>query len=144
MRIVRFSLALLFVLLLMRVQPAVAFPEYFKAWQAEYLDNAGHPADPKFAELVKKDAKCLVCHQGAKSKENRNTYGAELAKLLTKKDKKNTEKIMTAFKTVGDMKPEGSKETFGALIMAGKLPGGNLDALKQEPAKSAADEDTAK
>jgi hypothetical protein len=134
----------LVVLLVLRVQPAAAFPEYFKAWQAEYLDNADHPADPKFVDHVKKDAKCLVCHQGMKSKENRNAYGAELAKLLTKKDKKNTEKIMAALKTVADMKAEGSKETFGKLIAEGKLPGGELDALKKEPAKSAADEDGAK
>jgi hypothetical protein len=144
MRFVRLSLAALFVLLFSHVRPAAAFPEYYKAWQGEYLDNADHKADPTFAEHVKKDVKCLVCHQGTKSKENRNSYGADLAKLLTKKDKKNTEKILAAFKTVADMKPEGGKETFGQLITEGKLPGGDLDALKVEPAKSAADEDEAK
>jgi hypothetical protein len=144
MRIVRLSLAALVVLFVSRLQPAAAFPEYFKAWQAEYLDNADHPADPKFVELVKKDGKCLVCHEGMKSKKNRNPYGAELAKLLTKADKKNEEKIKAAFKTVGEMKPEGGKETFAQLIAAGKFPGGDLDALKKEPAKSAADEDEKK
>jgi hypothetical protein len=145
MRIARISLAVLFVLLFSRVQPAAAFPEYFKAWQTEYLDNPEHKADPTFVEHVKKDVKCLVCHQGMKSKENRNAYGAELAKILTKKDKKNTDKIMAAFKTVGAMKAEGSKETFDERIAAGKLPGGDLEALKIEPAKSAAKaEDAAK
>ena len=144
MRIVRMSVAVLVVLSTSRMQPAAAFPEYFKAWQTEYLDNADHPADPSYAALVKKDAKCLVCHEGLKSKKNRNAYGAELAKLLTKADKKNTDKIMAAFKSVADMKPEGSKETFGQLIAAGKLPAGDLEALKKEPAKSAADEDDAK
>jgi hypothetical protein len=144
MRIVRLSLAVLVVLIVSRLQPAAAFPEYFKAWQTEYLDNAVHPADQKYVELVKKDAKCLVCHEGMKSKKNRNAYGAELAKLLTKADKKNTDKIMAAFKSVADMKPEGSKETFGQLIAAGKLPGGELDALKKEPPKSGADEEEAK
>lgn len=144
MRIVRISLAVLVVLFVSRVQPAAAFPEYFKAWQTEYLENATPPADPKFVDLVKKDAKCLVCHEGMKSKKNRNAYGAELAKLLTKADKKNTDKIMAAFKTVGEMKPEGGKETFAQLIAAGKLPGGDLEALKKEPAKSAADEDEGK
>jgi ABC-type Fe3+ transport system substrate-binding protein len=141
MRIVRLSLAVLFVLLILRVQPAIAFPEYFKAWQTEYLDNPEHKADPKFVDSVRKEAKCLLCHQGSKSKENRNAYGAELAKILTKKDKKNTDKIMAAFKTVGAMKAEGSKETFDERIAAGKLPGGDLDALKVEPAKSAADKE---
>ncbi|HEY4234806.1 MAG TPA: hypothetical protein VGM76_15340 [Lacipirellulaceae bacterium] len=144
MRFVCLSLAALSVLLISHVQRAAAFPEYFKAWQTEYLDSADHPADPAFAEHVKKDVKCLVCHQGMKSKENRNAYGAELAKILTKKDKKNTDKIMAALKTVGDMKPAGGKETFGDLIKAGKLPGGELDTLKKEPAKSAADGDEPK
>jgi hypothetical protein len=78
------------------------------------------------------------------SKKNRNAYGAELAKLLTKKDKKDTAKIAAAFKTVGDMKPDGGKETYAELIAAGKLPGGDLDALKKGPAKSAADGEEAK
>jgi hypothetical protein len=144
MRIVRISVAVLFVFLFSRVQPAAAFPEYFKAWQTEYLDNPEHKADPKFVDSVRKDAKCLLCHQGAKSKENRNAYGAELAKILTKKDKKNTDKIMAAFKTVGAMKAEGGKETFDERIAAGKLPGGDLEALKKEPAKGAGEGDEPK
>src|SRR5450755_1444633 len=106
MRIVCLFFAAMFVLLFSHVEPAAAFPEYFKAWQGEYLDSTEHPADPTFAEHVRKDVKCLLCHQGMKSKENRNAYGAELAKILTKKDKKNTDKIMAAFKTVGAMKAE--------------------------------------
>jgi hypothetical protein len=144
MRFACLILATTFVLLVSHVEHAAAFPEYFKAWQAEYLDNADHKADPAYVDHVKKDTKCLVCHQGMKSKENRNAYGAELAKILTKKDKKNTEKIMAAFKTVADMKPDGGKKTFGELIADGKLPGGELDALKKEPAKSAGDGDEAK
>jgi hypothetical protein len=141
MRFVRLSLTALFVLLFSHVQLAGAFPEYYKAWQAEYLDKA---TDTAFVEHVKKDVKCLVCHQGMESKKNRNAYGAELAKLLTKKDKKDTAKIAAAFKTVGDMKPDGGKETYAELIAAGKLPGGDLDALKKGPAKSAADGEEAK
>ena len=110
MRIVRLSLAVLVVLLVSHVQPAAAFPEYFKAWQTEYLEK--QRPTRRLSIMVKKDVKCLVCHQGMKSKKNRNAYGAELAKLLTKKDKKDTDKIMAAFKTVGEMKPEGGKETL--------------------------------
>ena len=132
MRFARLFLAALVVLLVSHVERAAAFPEYFKAWQSEYLDKA----DATFAEHVKKDVKCLVCHQGTKSKENRNSYGAELAKILTKKDKKDTDKIMAAFKTVGELKPEGGKETYAELIAAGKLPGGELDALKERAGQS--------
>jgi len=114
-------------------QPAAAIQQFYKVFVSEYLDN--HP-DQQFADHVKKDVKCYVCHQG-KERKHRNAYGQELAKLLNaKKDAKDTDKIVAALKTVADqhVNPSDDKsDTFGARITAGKLPAGELDDLKKEP-----------
>ena len=72
-------------------------------------------------------AKCNVCHKG-KNKKDRNAYGEALAKLLDKKDDKdNVEKIREALATVAKESSDPANAgapTFGALIEAGKLPGG--------------------
>ncbi len=115
------------------VAPAAAFPEFQKQFIAKYADGT----DEAYTELVKKEAKCWVCHQG-KKKEPRNPYGEALEEFLGKKDKKNVEKIVTALEEVAkkSSNPEDpAAPTFGELIEEGKLPGGELDALKAEPAE---------
>ncbi len=115
--------------------PAVAVKPFYDEFKKDYLDTA---KDKKFAEMVDKGSeKCLICHQG-KNKKNRNAFGKEVAKLLTKKDAKNTEKMDAAFKKVLAMHvdPKNEKsETYMDRLNAGEWPGGKLDDLKKEPKK---------
>lgn len=73
-------------------------------------------------------AKCNVCHAG-KSKKDRNAYGNALAELLDKDaDKKDAAKIQAALAEVAGLPSDPAKAdspTFGSLIEAGKLPGGD-------------------
>ena len=124
----RLSLAL--VVTLAFAGPAAAFPDFQKQFFAKYADT-----DSEFSDLAK-EAKCFVCHQGKKSKKNRNAYGQALHEHIGKKDRKDEEKILAALETVAAEKSDPEDEsspTFGELIAEGKLPGGDLDAAKQEP-----------
>ena len=118
-------------------RPAAAVMAFYKAFVAEYVDSQSEP-DAAFDRLVTKDAKCLVCHQG-RNREHRNAYGAQLDKLLDKKtDARNNEKIVAALHEVAKLPADPrdpAGETFGQRIAAGKLPGGTLESLKQEPPK---------
>jgi cytochrome c2 len=123
-------------------RPALAIPQFYNVYKAEYLDN--HP-DKKYAEAVNKASdKCFVCHQGKKSKKNHNVFGEHLVGVLDrKKDSRDTEKIAAAIKKVVEMHvdPKDDKsETYLDRIKASKWPGGELDELKKEPPMS----DTAK
>lgn len=93
---------------------------YVKADSSDAKDKA-------FAEACE-TAKCNICHVGF-SKKNRNAYGEALDKLLDRAaDKDNKEKIRKALEKVAAMKsdPKDSKSpTFGELLKAGKLPGGD-------------------
>ena len=82
--------------------PAWAIPFFQKQFLAEYI--ADHD-DQEFATFVKKEAKCFCCHQGKKSKKNRNAFGAQLSKLLDKKKhKKDKDAVIEALKKVTAMK----------------------------------------
>lgn len=121
--------------------PAGAFPQFQKEFIAKYADGT----DEAYTELVKKDAKCYVCHQG-KKKKNRNTYGEALHEYLGKKDKKDVEKIVASLEKVAAESSDPSDPdapTFGELIADGKLPGGTLDEMKTEPEGEAESEATA-
>ncbi|MGL4512088.1 MAG: hypothetical protein ACRCT8_03290 [Lacipirellulaceae bacterium] len=113
------------------VAPAEAFPEFQKQYLLKYADGT----DSAFT-AVAKEAKCLSCHQGMKSKKNRNAYGEALHAHVGKRDKKDVEKIVAALATVAaeSSKPETEgAPTWGEIIADGKLPGGELEALKMEP-----------
>jgi hypothetical protein len=116
-------------------QPSAGMQQFFDAFMKEYIANH---SDKKFAEMVTKEAKCHVCHQGAK-RTNRNVFGQELDKMLDKKtDLKDLDKIKASFKKALEIKvdPKNDKsETYGDRLKAGKLPAGNLDDLKKEPEK---------
>jgi hypothetical protein len=124
--------------------PAGAMPSFYKEFKKDYIDSL---KDKKFAEAMDKgDVKCLVCHQG-KQKKNRNLFGKEVGKLLTKKDKDNTEKIAAGLKQALAMHvdPKNEKsETYMDRLKAGQWPGGKLEDLKKEPKKSGAAEPEAK
>lgn len=115
-------------------RPASAILNFQKAFLAEYIEKH---ENEEYAEYVKRKARCNVCHQGKKSKKNRNPYGEQLSKLLDfKKDKVEKEKTIKALQTVGKMHsdPKDKKSpTFAQLIAEGKLPGGKLEDVLKEP-----------
>jgi hypothetical protein len=100
---------------------ALAIKQFSDQFKEVYVKEG----TPLAAEV--ETAKCNVCHKG-KSKKDRNAYGEALAKLLDKKeDKDNVEKIRDALATVAKESSDPASPdapTFGALIEAGKLPGG--------------------
>ena len=109
-----------------------AFSDQFKAKYVK--EKPANDKEKAFAEAVAK-AKCLVCHEG-KRKKDRNPYGRQLAELLDRKtDQENVEKIQKAMDKVAKMKSDPKKKdspTFGELIAAGKLPGGEPKEEKEE------------
>ena len=126
--------------LLRSVCAAVATASLF--WLAEFPANAMKPFRDEFlAKYVKPDsadakekafaeavatAKCNVCHQG-KTKRERNLYGRAVNKFLSKEDKEDKEKIRAALDKTAEMRSDPdnpNSPTFGDLIKAGKLPGG--------------------
>lgn len=118
---------------------ASAYPNFFKAWVKTYVAES---ENAELKDLVLKQAKCLVCHQG-KKKDQLNPYGhnfygheGESDHLIGKKDQKNEAKILKAIQAVGELHSvEGDEEspTYAELIASGKLPGGELEDLKKEP-----------
>ncbi len=111
------------------VSSAQAVPQFFKQYVAKYSDAADGYED------TVKEAKCLVCHQG-KKKKNLNPYGEAVHGYLHKKDKKDVEKIIAALESVAAESTDAENEeapTFGDRIAEGKLPGGELENLKEEP-----------
>ncbi len=112
---------------------AFAVAQFKKEFDEKYVKKDSNVAAEKgFAEAVT-TAKCLVCHgknaAGKEDKKVRNAYGKALNKLLTKKDKDDKEKIRAALEKVAGEKSDPSKPdspTFGELIKAGKLPGGEV------------------
>jgi hypothetical protein len=119
-----------------RVQPAAAIAQFQAAFMREYINDH---EDKEFAKYVKTKAKCHICHQGKVSPKNvhHNGYGKHLVELLDpKKDNKDQAKIKAALEKVAEMHtdPEDDKSpTYGELIAASKLPGGDLEESKKEP-----------
>jgi hypothetical protein len=120
-------------------RPAAADQQFFNAFIDEYIRS--HP-DKTYVEMVTKEAKCLVCHQGARSRKNRNVFGKEVDKLLDRKtDAKDREKIVAALKKSLDVRSDAKNDkspTYLELVKAGKLPGGTLEEVKKEPAEPTA------
>ena len=119
---------------------AFAIKAFSDQFRSKYVkEKPASEKEKKFAEAVDK-AKCLVCHQG-KKKKDRNPYGIQLAELLDRKtDKDKAEKIQKAMDKVAKMKLEPKKKdspTFGDLIAAGKLPGGDPEKAKSEEKEAA-------
>jgi hypothetical protein len=113
---------------------AGAFPQFYAEFKKDYVDEL---KDKKFAEELKGEAKCFVCHQG-KQKKNRNAFGKEVGKLLTKKEQKDPAKIAAGLKKALAMHvdPKDDKsETYMDRLMASKWPGGKLEDLKKDPKK---------
>jgi len=104
--------------------PALAHKEFKAEWDATYVQPGSSDPAVKALAAAAKEAKCFVCHVGS-SRKVRNAYGMELAKLLTKADKTNKDKIHAAFETVAALKCDpknDSSPTYGDRIKEGKLP----------------------
>ena len=115
------------ILFLSRTPSANAVPEFKNEFVGKYVKaDSADAKDKAFADACEK-AKCNICHAG-KTKKERNAYGATLGKLLNKEtDKENKEKIRASLEKAAGVKskPDDPKSpTFGELISAGELPGG--------------------
>ena len=107
------------------IKPVNAFPQFNGGFKKLYL-NDDTPGD--FKKLVTK-TKCAICHdetkktkEGKPDREFRNAYGQALEKLLSKKDKKDKQKIREALEKVEQEKVPDSDETFGERIKNHHLP----------------------
>ncbi|MGD9721843.1 MAG: hypothetical protein AB7O59_11015 [Pirellulales bacterium] len=128
-----------------RVPSAWAIPPFFKEFQEKYVKaDSTEEKDKAFAELVNQKVKCNVCHMGT-SKKMRNGYGQQLAMLLKKDDFKPARlkdeadkvkaEIAAAFDKVAAMKSgDDASPTYGELIAAGKLPGGDAAPAAEQAA----------
>lgn len=119
------------------VRPSAAVVQFYMQFKKDFLDN--HP-DKEYVALVNKASnRCFVCHQGKKSRKNRNAFGQQLSELLDwKKDARNKEKIAEALKKVVAMHvdiEDESSETYLDRIKASKWPAGDLESLQREPEK---------
>ena len=130
-------IAALLMIAAVAARPASATPAFATAFKKDYVDGL---EDKKFAEEVSKGTnKCFACHQGKKSRKNRNAFGLELSKLI-KKDQKDPEKISAAIKKAFAMHvdPKDDKsETYLDRWKANKWPAGKLEDLMKEPASPA-------
>jgi hypothetical protein len=120
-------------LLHMGAGTAESRPQYAKAFGNMFVKaDSSEQSDKDFAAAVK-EAKCNVCHAG-KTKETRNAFGADLAKLIVPKDweagkkfpgETDKDKINKALEEVIaihiDAKDPKSP-TYGDIIKKGKLP----------------------
>jgi hypothetical protein len=111
--------------------PAWAVPAFSEAFKKKYVEGNGNQA---FVDAVA-GAKCNVCHMGEKKKD-KNEYGKAVGKFLMKGDfagdsKKYDPKSEEGMKVLAEGLDKAAAEkssggmTYGELIKAGKLPGGN-------------------
>ena len=104
--------------------PASAVKEFKDAFKAKYVKPDSTAANDVALASAFDQAGCATCHVG-ENRKNRNAYGRQLGKLISKKDKKNTAKIQDAMDTVAKLKTKPSdaaSPTFGDNIASGKLP----------------------
>ena len=105
-------------------RPAVALKEFRDVFKTKYVKSDSTEANDVALAAAFSEANCNTCHVG-KSKKIRNDYGKQLAKLISKRDKKDTAKIQSAMDTVAKLKSNPSdpaSPTFGEKIASGKLP----------------------
>jgi hypothetical protein len=122
------------------VSPAIALPEFKKAFEAKYVTDS---SNDDFKQTFKA-AGCNVCHvKGVMDRKARNAYGKALSKEIGGRAKAELDaakangddarkakmdeilkKLDEAFTKVEGQKSASGK-TYGDLIKAGKLPAGN-------------------
>ena len=76
---------------------------------------------------------------GQESKKNRNAFGKEVGKLLTKKDVKDKDKISAGLQEgarhARRSEERQERDVPGSPASQGKWPGGKLEDLKKDPKK---------
>lgn len=129
-----------------QIPSAQAMPPFFKEFQAKYVK--ADEKDKAFAALVTQTAKCNVCHVPGPDKKMRNAYGKQLSMILKKENfkadrlkaepDKCAAEIAAALDAVAAMKSgDDQSQTFGELIAAGKLPGGDVKPAADQAAAPA-------
>lgn len=108
-------------------QSASALPPFSKEWKGKYLEGN---SNAKFVESAT-TANCNVCHVGT-DRKMRNAYGMALSKYLTKakyQEVKDDEAVAKKYILDGLDKvaaeKNGSGKSYGEMIKAGQLPGGD-------------------
>ena len=126
---IRFSSTALFLAVLgligLSASPAMAVKEFKDAFQAKYIKPDSDKANDVALAQAFERASCAVCHAGGNNKRIRNEYGKQLAKLVTKEERRNTAKIEAALDAVAKLKSnpaEPTSPTFGKKIASGRLP----------------------
>jgi hypothetical protein len=106
---------------------AKAIKQFKDEFEAVYILVDDPTPEQEALALAVEEVRCNVCHEG-RSKRNRNIYGQALSELLDRKeDKEDVEKIRAALIKVEAISSDPDADdapTFGELIEAGKLPGG--------------------
>ncbi len=108
--------------------PAMAVKEFKDAFKAKYVKPDSTDANDVALAGAFDQASCTVCHAPGDDRKIRNDYGKQLAKLLSKEDKKNRAKILAAMDVVAKLKSnpaDPASPTFGEKIASGKLPAAN-------------------
>jgi hypothetical protein len=109
----------------MSASPAFAVKEFKDAFKSKYVKPDSTAANDVALAAAVDQTSCGICHADANNKKKRNAYGKQLEKLISKKDKKDKDKIFKAMDKVAAMKvkPADPKSpTFGDKISGGKLP----------------------
>lgn len=125
--------------------PAFAYKQLNDKFKELYAAPDSKDASEDFKKLVA-DAKCNVCHvQGAKSKKERNPFGAALHEVIeaekfpvkefNKKPEMYADQIKAIFKKTLEQKAGSTDKTFAERIKAGQLPGGDKDGKGLPAAK---------
>lgn len=95
---------------------AQARPQYKMEFDKKYMKDG----TPLFKALAGK-SNCNVCHQGTKSKKNRNDLGKALAKVVDMNEK-DPAKIQKALEEAVKTESKKGGPTFAQLIEKGELP----------------------
>jgi hypothetical protein len=117
------------------VNTAQSRPQYLGQFKGMYIKPDGTDDEKALAAAFNGlQQKCLVCHVAGQPKKERNSYGKELAKIITPADatgfkgEMDKDKINEALKKVADVHtdPNDPKSpTYGDLLKSGKLPAGD-------------------
>ena len=117
--------ATMLLVLFINTESSFAFSKFYSVFKKHYIND---DTSKEYKELITK-TKCAICHDSNKTKENgsldkkfRNPYGDLLDELLSKDDKKDTEKIINALEAVSSEKSLLTDKTYGELIKNEKIP----------------------
>jgi hypothetical protein len=123
----------------MDARPAAAVKPFLEQFKSLYVKPKTSDRTMKiFNEAVEKKG-CTICHRGqpAKPTKGYNAYGAQIKKLLSKRDSQNPQAIRAAMKKVAGMKSnpdDPDSPTFAQRLRQGKLPVGEIHVQSTDAA----------